>query len=121
MSERDRKHYQLIKSDPARYAAYLERKRRERKARPEYESARKKHWRDENSEANRMLRQAHHAVESAVKSGRLVRPGKCQECRRFGPVQAHHENYHPDHWLDVRWLCALCHALADRSRSGDEL
>lgn len=47
-------------------------------------------------------------VRYAVWSGKLVKPSACQECGAAGPVQGHHHDY--DKPLDVRWLCASCHA-----------
>jgi hypothetical protein len=49
---------------------------------------------------------AHAAVSQALKSGRLLRQ-PCEICGKGG--QAHHDSYHPDRWLDVRWLCAAHH------------
>ncbi len=66
MSERDQKHYLRIKSDPAKYEAYLERKRREsgnRQKRTGYETERKREWRAANREATQRIRRANHAVE----------------------------------------------------------
>ena len=42
MSERDKKLWAKLKADPVRYAAYLERKKRERAARSGYEAERKR-------------------------------------------------------------------------------
>lgn len=58
---------------------------------------------------------ARRAVQSAVASGRLVRPSKCSRCPNGGPVQAHHfMGYEPEHHLDVLWLCRTCHSFAPR-------
>lgn len=50
---------------------------------------------------------AHIAVNSAIRSGRLVKIDNCVECGSDFSVEAHHDDY--DHPLTVRWLCAVCH------------
>jgi hypothetical protein len=118
MSERDKRFYEALKADPARYAAYLERKRAERKARSGYETKRKRQWRAANPELASRIRRANHAVETALKSGRLVRPERCADCRCKGKVEAHHfKGYAPQHWLDIIWLCVFCHRKADAEKS----
>lgn len=51
------------------------------------------------------------AVRKALASG-LLEKQECQldesGCLRW-PVEAHHESYDPDHWLDVVWVCKACH------------
>ena len=44
----------------------------------------------------------------AVKTGKLVKPTKCEGCELKKPLQGHH----PDHSkpLEVIWLCSTCHA-----------
>ncbi len=58
--------------------------------------------------------EAHDLMESAIKSGALVRVLVCEECGDSGhmkdgrtKVQAHHDDYNKP--LDVRWLCQPCH------------
>lgn len=55
---------------------------------------------------------AHSAVNRAVNTGHLKRPTECSACGRDGDIQAHHDDYSQP--LDVRWLCALCHAATHR-------
>ena len=64
---------------------------------------------------------ARRAVRDAIRSGRLVRPSKCQLCRRHKDhpdvlavkgfhaqaIQADHANY--ERPLEVAWLCIACH------------
>lgn len=53
------------------------------------------------------------AVRRALDTGKLVKPDACQreECgHECSSLQAHHESYEPDHWLDVIWLCPACHS-----------
>ena len=63
-----------------------------------------------------MDKRAHAAVAAAIRAGILVRPKQCPECEREVPVQAHHESYDPERWLEVEWLCSRCHIRAHASR-----
>jgi hypothetical protein len=55
------------------------------------------------------MHQAMRAVQSALRSGELVRPNNCERCgKRCKPI-AHHNSYEPEKWLDVEWLCRSCH------------
>lgn len=113
-AEYDKKRYAALKADPVKYATYLERKRREAKRRPGYEARRKKAWREGNPGQNEVLRAAHHAVERAVRSGKLYKRNSCANCGLIGKVEAHHhKGYAPENWLDVVWLCPPCHRKAD--------
>lgn len=48
----------------------------------------------------------------AVKTGKLTRPDKCENCGGGGPIEgAHHDYERP---LDVRWLCRSCHRSWDK-------
>jgi hypothetical protein len=55
---------------------------------------------------NPRRRRAMHAVNNAVRAGRLVRQ-PCQVCGSEKWIHAHHENY--DKPLDVMWLCPAHH------------
>jgi hypothetical protein len=55
-------------------------------------------------------RAAQKAVERAVRRGQLVAQ-PCEECGDE-PTQAHHPSYEPGKWLDVVWLCKVCHEMA---------
>lgn len=57
---------------------------------------------------SRIREKATDAVGNAVRSGRLQRK-PCEQCGKA--AQAHHDSYHPDNWLNVRWLCPEHHAL----------
>jgi len=46
-------------------------------------------------------------IKNAIKSGKLVKPKKCEQCGEIKPVEAHHQNY--DKPLEIRWLCRECH------------
>lgn len=52
---------------------------------------------------------ARNAVEQAIRSGRLQRPHRCDDCGRECLPRAHHESYDPRHRLAVEWLCQSCH------------
>ncbi len=116
--ERAKKNYWGLKADPVRYAAYLARKRRERLSRgrdSKVERDRQYAWRAKNPEAAKAMRTASNRVITAIRNGTLVRPEGCSSCGVIGRIEAHHHNgYAPEHWLDVIWLCTMCHAKADQ-------
>jgi hypothetical protein len=120
MGERDRAHYARVKADPVLYTAYLDRKRRERTARPLYETERKRRWRFNNPVKAQTIRKANHAVEHAITLGLIVRSKFCSRCGSQDHVQAHHRSYKRQHWLMVEWLCRkVCHPQADREVRGE--
>jgi len=117
MSTKDQLHYAQIKADPEKYEQYLERKRRECRARQQktgYETERKRLWRQNNREAAQRIRRAGHAVEAAVKAGRITKGKACSGCgdnkRRL--EAHHHKGYDRSNWLEVLWLCPPCHRKA---------
>jgi uncharacterized protein YerC/ribosomal protein S27AE len=114
MSERDKQQYAKIKADPVKYAAYLERKRRNRKYRPLYETARKRKWRLKNKARADQIRRAGHAVDFALIEGLMIRAKFCSKCGSTQRIQAHHRSYERQHWLTVEWLCPRCHVQADK-------
>lgn len=57
-------------------------------------------------------REARKLLNYAVRSGKVERPPKCQECDSRGLIHGHHEDY--DRPLDVLWLCPECHGIAHR-------
>ena len=50
---------------------------------------------------------AHAKVHYAIKTGVLVRPGKCSRCPVTRGIEGHHEDYSKP--LEVDWLCNDCH------------
>lgn len=54
--------------------------------------------------------QARAALASALKSGTIRRPGRCEGCGEEMPVEGHHTDYQRP--LYVEWLCTDCHARA---------
>ena len=56
---------------------------------------------------------ARYAVHRALKSGRLTKSKVCELCKRDSfDIEAHHVDY--GKFLDVTWLCKICHGLAHR-------
>ena len=56
---------------------------------------------------------ARKAAQTAMRNGTLVRPERCQRCRRDADrIEAHHPN-HRDRFV-VRWLCPSCHKREHR-------
>jgi len=52
--------------------------------------------------------------ERAIKSGKLVRPDRCEDCgKKADRIEGHHEDY--DKPLQVAWLCPLCHGKRHRT------
>lgn len=58
---------------------------------------------------NPLKRKAHSAVSNALRDGKLVKKAYCENCKENHPLEAHHESYEETHWLDVVWLCDVCH------------
>lgn len=52
---------------------------------------------------------ARYAANNALRSGKLIKPIHCQQCGAPKRLYAHHYDYSLA--LDVKWLCAYCHAL----------
>jgi len=65
-----------------------------------------KHLRHDWLLKNPGAKEAHHAVEAAIKSGKLIRKN-CESCGSDKDIHAHHDNY--ENKLDVTWLCRKCH------------
>lgn len=64
-------------------------------------------WSKRNPEKVR----AHWSVNTALRSGRLVRPATCQRCATQCKPQASHDDYSKP--LEVEWLCQPCHKRKD--------
>ena len=62
--------------------------------------------------ANKMAKdpikfKSRYKVRDAIKSGKLIRPDRCQSCREKGKIEAHHIDYNEPY--NVKWLCYQCH------------
>ena len=57
-------------------------------------------------------RQAHRAVEKALKQGILTKPLKCEWCDLVRKLDATHGDYAKP--LEIIWLCRPCHAIRDK-------
>ena len=64
------------------------------------------------AEGKPQRRRARRQVQSAVETGRMQRPGSCENCGIPGIVQGHHGDYSKP--LAVKWVCSACHVRADR-------
>ena len=54
------------------------------------------------------------ALGSAIRYGKLKKK-PCQRCGTAEKVQGHHhKGYEKKYWLDVVWLCGVCHGRAHR-------
>lgn len=80
-----------------------------RKVNPSMRAATIKRWRERHPEKRR----AQTAVMNAIAVGRLMKPGRCEQCEVV-TVEAHHDDYSKP--LSVQWLCRTCHVRADRKR-----
>lgn len=60
-----------------------------------------------------LFKRVQSVVYRAIKSGRLVRPDRCEACGKVTkPHAAHHDYSRP---LEVRWLCRACHLAWDHA------
>ncbi|AIW03513.1 endonuclease [Bacillus phage Moonbeam] len=57
-------------------------------------------------------------VLRAVKSGKLVKPSCCEDCKQELFLEAHHIDYNKP--LDVQWLCKTCHEKTHHLNEGHE-
>jgi hypothetical protein len=67
---------------------------------------------------------ARRAAHYAIRTGRLVRPDRCELCDQAPGVDRlgrtllradHHLGYAREHWLDVRFVCPTCDGLQIRA------
>lgn len=57
---------------------------------------------------------AYKAVYDAIKSG-MLKKEPCSNCNSLKNIQAHHhKGYEQINWLNIVWLCAICHSKEHR-------
>jgi hypothetical protein len=59
-------------------------------------------------------RKAWNALYYAIKTGKAVKPDKCNICGEPGKIQGHHRDYTKP--LEVVWCCQNCHVYFDEFR-----
>jgi hypothetical protein len=101
------------------------RQRRLKQGREEETQKRIKRHRVQILEYSRQYRARHkeqiHAsamVQSAIKSGRLVKPDRCKLCNSPRNLRAHHYDYTKP--LDVLWVCESCHRMLHSKEASHE-
>ncbi len=62
---------------------------------------------------NPRKKKAHQLLNDAVRTGKIIKPGRCCRCKKRRKVEAHHEDYSKPY--DVEWLCRECHCLEHSS------
>lgn len=113
--QRSHQYWREVSSDPVRLERVRERGRGLSKQRLSTPATRliKSRW----AKRNKFKRRAHHTVLRAVRSGRLIRPSKCDNCGHHRQhIGAHHEDYTKP--LKVIWLCPACHGKTYRKPFG---
>lgn len=58
---------------------------------------------------NKEAHNARTAVRDGLKTGKIVKPDRCERCMERTRLEAHHPDYAKQ--LEVLWLCAPCHSL----------
>lgn len=98
-----------------RYARYRQTEKYRESQRRYHESAK---WKETSQAGSRRAREeapekvaARYAIQYALAKGTIAKPVACSRCDRVvARLQAHHHlGYDQPHWLDVTWLCGVCH------------
>lgn len=59
---------------------------------------------------NKYKQKAFRKLCYAIKTGKIIKPKRCQLCGSIKNLDAHHwHGYDEDNILDVQWLCRACH------------
>ncbi len=69
-------------------------------------------WRDRHPAKAKAHVPVWDALRTALRNGSVIRPGSCEDCGIACVPHGHHDDYAKP--LDVRWLCAKCHAAVHR-------
>lgn len=63
-----------------------------------------------HKEQNRRAKLAHKYINRKIKSGKLIKPIICENCKSVNAeIFGHHYDYNKP--FDVKWLCMNCHFL----------
>lgn len=57
--------------------------------------------------SNKIKVSARNKVYYALKTGKLIKPNRCEKCSTIARLEADHRDYSKP--LDVQWLCKPCH------------
>lgn len=72
-------------------------------------------WRKKNPDKYKRENVINGIVKQAVKTGKIVKPDRCSQCKKNDRVlEAHHEDYY--NVFDVIWVCKQCHTKLDNER-----
>ncbi len=69
-------------------------------------------WKDRNPAKAKAHVPVWDTLRTALRNGSVVRPDSCENCGISCVPHGHHDDYAKP--LDVRWLCAKCHAAVHR-------
>jgi hypothetical protein len=56
---------------------------------------------------NRLKRHAREVLNKAIRYGNIIRPDRCERCKKICKPHGHHHDYSLP--LKVEWLCSPCH------------
>ena len=66
-------------------------------------------WSEEYEKEFPNKRKAVTSVNSAIKTGKVLKYCNCEFCGSDKHIQAHHSSYSEEMWQIVTWLCSRCH------------
>jgi hypothetical protein len=71
-----------------------------------------KRYYEYNKKGDAAKKAARQKIESAIVSGKMIRPDRCNDCGIECKPHGHHEDYSKP--LAVIWLCTACHGIRHR-------